>query len=86
MARSVWSLISRRSRSSMTASALGGDHAALDLLVLDALLAALGRLVGIVRREVLRPVPEPGFEPIEQRRMVRASRSRARATSSRPAS
>ena len=42
----------------MTARALGGDDAALDLLVLDALLAPLGGLVGVLGREVLRPVPQ----------------------------
>ena len=37
-------------------TALGRDHPALDLLVLDSLLTPLGGLLGILGREVLRAV------------------------------
>src|SRR5258706_8754837 len=40
-------------------SALGTDDAALDLLVLEALLAPLGGLVRVLRREVLGAVVQP---------------------------
>src|SRR6476620_8582810 len=46
---------------------LGGDDAALDLLVLDPLLAALRGLGWVLGREVLGPVPEARLEPVEQR-------------------
>ena len=65
--------------------ALGADDAALDLLVLDPLLAALGRLVGVLGREVPRPVPEARLEPVEERLVGRPVRGRARSISSMPA-
>ena len=48
------SLISRAIAQLDDRGALRGDDAALDLLVLDALLASLGGLVGVLGREVLR--------------------------------
>ena len=51
--------------------ALGRDDTALDLLVLDPLLVALGGLVRVLGREVLRAVAKARLEPIEERLMPR---------------
>ena len=50
---------------------LRGDDPALDLLVLDALLAALGGLIGILGREVQGPITQARLEPVEERLVVR---------------
>src|SRR5205814_3256915 len=57
---------------------LGIDDAALDLLVLDSLLAPLGCLLRILGREVLGSISQPRLEPVEQRKMARPAVSQAR--------
>ena len=52
--------------------------------MLDALLASLGGLVRILRREVLGAIAQAGLEPVEER-LVGRPLARARSISSSPA-
>ena len=56
---------------------LRGDDAALDLLVLDALLPAFFRLVGVLGRQVPGPILEPRLEPVEEGLVTRPLLARA---------
>ena len=75
--RSVWSLISPLIAKLDDGRPLRRDDAALDLLVLDALLVPLGGLIGILGGEVLGAVAQPRFEPVEERLVGRPLVARA---------